>query len=164
MTYSVIARCPRTGRLGIGIASYTIAIGAYCDGGVRPNVGATMTQGFPLQRNNRLAINLLALGSTPAQALAALAENDPHHDYRQVGIVDREGIGIAHTGSKVRGLAGHRIGSGLVAMGTMLSNEKVLDALVGGFESDAKADLEDRLLNALEAGRDAGGLTGTSGP
>ena len=164
MTYSVIARCPRTGRLGIGIASYTIAIGAYCDGGVRPNVGVTMTQGFPLQRNNRLAINMLALGATPAQAMAGLAANDPHHEYRQIGIVDREGTGMAHTGSKVRGLAGQRIGSGVVAMGTMLSSEKVLDALVRGFESDAKADLDDRLLHALEAGRDAGGLKGSSGP
>jgi uncharacterized Ntn-hydrolase superfamily protein len=163
MTYSVIARCARTGRFGIGVASYTMAIGAYTDGAVRPNVGATMTQGHPLPRNNRLALNLIAQGCTPALAMAELAANDAHHDYRQIGIVDREGVGFAHTGPKVRGTAGQRIGSGLVALGNMLASDKVLDALVSGFEADSKADLEDRLLNALEAGRDAGGLKGSSG-
>ena len=59
MSYSIVGICGRSGRLGIGIASYTMAVGAYCDGAVRPNVGATITQDIPLQRNNRLAINAL---------------------------------------------------------------------------------------------------------
>ena len=164
MTYSVIARCARTGRIGIGVASYTMAIGAYTDGAVRPNVGATMTQGHPLPRNNRLALNLLAQGYTPALVMAELAANDPHHEYRQVAIVDREGAGVAHTGAKVRGTAGQRAGSGFVAIGNMLASEKVLDALVARFESNAQAEFDDRLLSALEAGRDAGGLKGNEGP
>ena len=102
MTLTVIARCPRTGRFGIGTASYTMAIGAYCDGAVRPNVGVTITQDAPLLRNNRLAINLLAQGSTPKQALHVLAENDAHYDYRQIAIVDREGAAVAHTGTHLR--------------------------------------------------------------
>ena len=65
MTYSMVARCPRTGQLGIGVASYSMAIGLYCDGAVRANTGVTLTQGFPNPRNNYLAINLLALGRTP---------------------------------------------------------------------------------------------------
>jgi uncharacterized Ntn-hydrolase superfamily protein len=140
-----------------------MAIGAYTDGAVRPNVGATMTQGHPLPRNNRLALNLLAQGYTPALAMAELAANDVHHDFRQIAIVDREGVGLAHTGSKVRGIAGQRVGSGFVASGNMLATDKVLDALVSGFEADSKSDLEERLLNALEACRDAGGLTGSTG-
>lgn len=163
MTYTVIARCPRTGRLGIGTASYTMAIGAYCDGAVRPNVGATMTQGAPLIRNNRLAIASLAQGGTPRLALAALQQNDPHYDHRQIAIVDREADAVAHTGSRVRQVCGQRVGAGLVAIGSMLASEKVLDALVGSFEAEAHADLEDRLLGALEAGRDAGGLKGSAG-
>ena len=126
MTYSIIARCPRTGRLGIGTASYTMAIGAYCDGAVRPNVGVTMTQGAPLQRNNRLAIHSLAQGATPRLALAALEQNDPHFAYRQIAIVDREGVGLAHTGSHVRGTCGQRVGAGFVAIGNMLASENVV--------------------------------------
>jgi uncharacterized Ntn-hydrolase superfamily protein len=164
MTYSIIARCPRTGQLGIGVASYTMAIGAYCDGAVRPNVGVTITQGFPLPRNNRLAVNLLAQGYTPRQAMTELTANDANHEYRQIAIIDREGAGVAHTGSKVRPASGQRVGSGFVAVGTMLASDQVLDALVSGFEAESKADLDDRLLKALECARDAGGLKGTKGP
>ena len=163
MTYTVIARCPRTGRLGIATASYTMAIGAHCDGAARPGVGVTMTQSAPLARNNRLAINSLAHGYTPQLALSALQQNDAHYDYRQIAIVDREGAAAAHTGAHVRQVCGQRAGSGFVAIGSMLSSEKVLDALVAQFESDSRADLEDRLLSTLEAGRDAGGLKGGNG-
>ena len=163
MTYCVIARCARTGKFGIAAASYTMAIGAQCDGAVRPNVGVTMTLGAPLLRNNRLALNSLAAGYTPALALEALEENDPHFAYRQVGIVDREGAGVVRTGANVREIHGHRVGAGFVAMGNMLATESVLDALVGTFERESKADLDDRLLATLEAGRDAGGLKGAKG-
>jgi uncharacterized Ntn-hydrolase superfamily protein len=163
MTYSIIARCPRTGRLGIAAASYTLAIGAYTDGATRPNVGVTLTQGAPLPRNNRLAIHSLAQGCTPRLALAALEQNDEHFDYRQIAIVDREGAAVAHTGAHVRKASGQRIGSGFVAIGNMLASEKVLDAMVARFESDTGSEFDDRLLSALEAGRDAGGLKGSTG-
>ena len=164
MGYTLIARCPRSGRLGIATASYTMAIGAYCDGAVRPNIGVTMTQGAPLQRNNRLAINSLALGATPQLALSALRQNDEHFEYRQIAILDREGTAVAHTGSQVREVKAQRVGSGFAAIGAMLASEKVLDAMVARFESNAEAEFDDRLLSALEAGRDAGGLKGKSGP
>jgi uncharacterized Ntn-hydrolase superfamily protein len=164
MTYSVTARCARTGSLGIGIASYTMAIGAYCDGAVRPNVGATVTQGFPLPRNNRLAMNLLAQGCTPAMTIAALAANDPHHEFRQIALVDREGVALAHTGRRVRAPAAQRVGAGYAVCGATVKSESVLDAMAAAFESESGAALEDRLLVALEAGRDAGGLMGTAGP
>jgi uncharacterized Ntn-hydrolase superfamily protein len=140
-----------------------MAIGAYCDGAVRPNVGVTLTQGAPLPRNNRLAMNLLAQGYTPNQVLAELAANDGNGEFRQIAVVDREGSAVAHTGSGVRSVSAQRIGSGFVAIGTMLASEKVVDALVAAFESGHKLDLEDRLLNALEHARDAGGLKGSSG-
>lgn len=163
MTYTIIARCPRTGRLGIGTASYTMAIGAYCDGAVRPNVGVTVTQGAPLQRNNRLAINSIAQGCTPQLALSALQQNDEHFDYRQIAIVDREGAAVAHTGSHVREIRGQRVGRGFVAIGNMLAGESVLDAMVARFESETQSDFDERLLATLEAGRDAGGLKGSRG-
>ena len=125
MTYSVIARCERTGRFGIGVASHSLAIGAYCDGALRPNVGVTFTQGRPLPRNNRLAMNLLAQGCTPAQTLAALEANDPHHAHRQIALVDREGAALAHTGSRVGTPAAHRMGSGYVACGTTVAGTLV---------------------------------------
>lgn len=167
MTYSVLARCPRTGRLGLGVASYSIAIGLYCDAAVRPNTGVTLTQGFPLPRNNRFALNLLAQGFHAGPALKALLDCDPEHGYRQIGVIDREGGCAAHTGTrlsaKLPGWAGHRIGDGAIALGCQLAGEKVVKALAGGFAAEPQAALEDRLLAALEAGRDAGGIQGASG-
>ena len=163
MTYSIVARCPRTGQFGIGIASYSIAIGLYCDGAVRANTGVTLTLGFPRPRNNYLAINLLAQGRTAGQALTELIANDPDSAYRQIATVDRENTAVAHTGANVRKWAGHRIGRGYVAFGDVLAGQPVLDAMAAGFEAAPEAGLDEQLLAALEAGRDAGGMTSDKG-
>ena len=164
MTYSIIARCPRSGQFGIGIASYSIAIGIYCDGAVRANTGVTLTLGSPNPRNNYLAINLLQQGRTAGQALTELLANDPDSAYRQIALVDRENTAVAHTGANVRKWAGHRIGNGYVAFGDMLAGQQVVDALAAGFEAAPDAGLDEQLLAALEAGRDAGGMAGGKGP
>ena len=163
MTYSIVARCPRTGQLGIGVASFSMAIGRFCDGAVRSNTGVTFTQGFPNPRNNYLAINLLRQGHTAGQALATLIVNDARGDYRQIAIVDRDDNAVIHSGGKLRSWAGHRIGKGYVAFGDGLAGPQVVEAMAARFEGTAEADLDERLLAALEAGRDAGGLAGVRG-
>jgi uncharacterized Ntn-hydrolase superfamily protein len=163
MTYSIVARCPRTGQFGIGIASYSIAIGLYCDGAVRANTGVTLTLGFPNPRNNYLAINLLAQGCTAGQALTELIGNDADSKYRQIALVDRENNAVAHTGAALHNWAGHRIGKGYVAFGDGLAGQQVVDALAAGFEAAPQAGLDEQLLAALEAGRDAGGMAGAKG-
>ncbi|MDB5808944.1 MAG: hypothetical protein JWN94_1066 [Betaproteobacteria bacterium] len=163
MSYSIIARCPRSGQFGIGIASYSIAVGRYCDGAVRANTGVTLTLGNPLPRNNYLAINLLAQGRTAGQAMRELLTNDPDAAYRQVAIIDRESTAVVHTGASLSKLAAHRIGSGYVVFGDGIAGEQVLDAMATGFEKAPEAGLDEQLLAALEAGRSAGGLVGTKG-
>ena len=79
--------------------------------------------------------------------MAALKADDPDHDWRQIAIIDREGKTAAHTGPGCRPWAGHHEGDGLVA----------------GYLKDPEAELEFRLLAALEGGRDAGGQVGTEG-
>ena len=163
MTYSIIARCPRTGQFGIGSASYSIANGRYCDGAVRANTGVTLTLGFPNPRNNYLAINLLAQGRTAGQALTELVANDPASEYRQIAIVDRENNAVAHTGAGNRKWSGHRIGKSYVAFGDMLAGRQVVDAIAASFEAMPDTGLDERLLAALEAGRTAGGIVGGKG-
>jgi uncharacterized Ntn-hydrolase superfamily protein len=163
MTYSIIARCSRTGQLGIGVASFSMAIGRYCDGAVRSGIGVTQTQGAPNPRNNYLAINLLAQGHTASQALATLIANDPKSDYRQIALVDRHDSAVIHAGGKLRPWAGHRIGAGYVAFGDGLAGPQVIDAMIARFDATAADDLDERFLAALEAGRDAGGLAGAKG-
>lgn len=162
MTYTVVARCPRTGQVGIGIATYSICVGLYCNG-LRANTGATMTQAFVNQGNNSLALRLLAQGFTSARVLEELQANDPDAEYRQIAVLDRDGRAAAYSGPKTRGYSGHRIGEGYVAMGNVLAGQHVVDAIAAGFEAAPDETLERRLLRAIEAGRDAGGQTGNDG-
>jgi uncharacterized Ntn-hydrolase superfamily protein len=156
MTYSIIGRCARTGRLGLGITTFSLAVGGRCEG-VVANVGISKTQAFPNRTNDPLAIRLLAQGLLPARVMAKLAVNDENHDYRQIAIMDREGRIAAHTGPGCRGWAGHAEGVQCVAFGNGLVGARVLDALIAGFTAQPDDALEYRLMRALEAGRDAGG-------
>jgi uncharacterized Ntn-hydrolase superfamily protein len=163
MTYSIVARCPRTGQFGIGIASYSIAIGRYTLGALRANTGATQTLGAPSPRNNHLAIELLGQGRTAVQTLTDLVANDPQSAYRQIAIVDRESTAVAHSGAQLRGWAGHRTGAGYAVFGDGLAGPLVLEAMAASFEAAPGAELDERLLATLEAGSGAGGLAGASG-
>jgi uncharacterized Ntn-hydrolase superfamily protein len=145
------------------MASYSLAVGAYCCDTTRANTGASFSLGTPFPGNNALAMRLLAQGFTSSQVLKELIGNDPNSDYRQIGVVDREGKAVAFTGARTSPWSGHRIGEGLVTFGDMLAGEMVLDAIVQSYAADPAAELEDRLLAALEAGRDAGGQVGSTG-
>ncbi|MBM3648888.1 MAG: DUF1028 domain-containing protein [Alphaproteobacteria bacterium] len=162
MTFSIIARCPDTGRLGLGIATFSIGVGGRCEG-VLAGVGICKTQAFTNRGNDPLAIELLRQGFGPAEVLRQLATNDPDHAYRQIGILDRDGNGVAHTGSGTRPWSGHKVGEGYVAFGNVLAGPQVIEAIARGFMADQQAPLELRLLAALEGGRDAGGQVGAHG-
>ena len=112
MTFSIIARCPQTGRLGLGIATFSIGAGGRCEG-ILAGVGICKTQAYTNRGNDPLAIELLAQGLGPAHVMQMLEQNDPDHAYRQIAIIDRDGNGVAHTGSGTRPWSGHKIGDGL---------------------------------------------------
>lgn len=162
MTFSIIARCPRSGRLGLGIATFSIAAGGRCEG-ILAGVGICKTQAYVNRGNDPLAIELLAQGHSPARVMRMLADNDPDHEYRQIAILDCDGTAAAHTGSGTRPWSGHKIGAGYVAFGNVLAGSKVIDAIAAGFEAEPAAALESRLLAALEGGRNAGGQVGAQG-
>lgn len=162
MTFTLVARCPKSGQLAIGIATYSICVGLYCNG-LRPNVGATMSQAFVNQGNNTLALRLLEQGFSPERVLGELKANDPDFAYRQIAVVDRDGRAAAYTGPKTRGWAGHKVGDGYVSMGNVLAGPEVVEAIAEGYEKYAGESFERRLLRAIEAGRDAGGQVGNDG-
>lgn len=158
MTYSIIARCPRTGRIGQGIATFAIATGGRFDGFLS-NVGICKTMAIPVRGNDVLGVNLLAAGYTVEAALALIAANDAGFEHRQIAIMDMAGHTAAHTG-KARPWCGHLVGPGYVATGNMLGGPEVVEGIVRGFLADPDATLEHRLIVALEGGRDAGGQRG----
>jgi uncharacterized Ntn-hydrolase superfamily protein len=162
MTYTLLARCPKSGQVGIGIATYSICVGLYCNG-LRGNVGAAMTQAFVNQGNNTLALKLLAQGFSPTHVLDELKANDPDAEYRQIAIIDHEGRAVGYSGPKTRGWSGHVVGDGYVAMGNVLAGRHVVEAMAKAYEGAAAESFERRLLRAIEAGRDAGGQVGYEG-
>ncbi len=162
MTFSIIARCPHTGRLGLGIATFSIGAGGRCEG-IQAGIGICKTQAFTNRGNDPLAIELLAQGYAPAQVMKMLEQNDPDHAYRQIGIIDRDGNAVGHSGSGTRPWSGHHVGKGYVAFGNVLAGPQVLKGICAGFEKDPDGLLEFRILAALEGGRNSGGQVGANG-
>src|SRR3546814_8326462 len=81
-------------------------------------------------------------------------------EYRQLAVIDDDGFAAARTGTHNRDWAGHHVRDNFIALGNVLVGEDVLDAIERGFDAAPEAPLEDRLMQAVEAGRDAGGQHG----
>ena len=162
MTYTIIGRCSRTGRLGIGITTYSLAVGGYCPS-VRSDVGAVSSQAYASPQLRGLAVQLLQRGLSPGEVLERLEAQDPDFRFRQVGIVGVDGAGAAWTGSETRPWAGHVTGEDFVAMGNSLTGQDTVDRMADAFEEDPALELDERLLHALEGGRDAGGQSNLQG-
>jgi uncharacterized Ntn-hydrolase superfamily protein len=155
-TFSLTARCPRTGRFGIAVATRVPAVGAAVPH-LRAGVGAIATQAWTNPYIGLDGVDLLAQGASADQVLAAVRAWDPDVERRQFAIVDRQGGVAAHTGAETHDHAGHRLGGGFVAAGNLLAGPDVLDAMVEAFAAEPERELQVRLLAALAAGQAAGG-------
>ena len=92
-----------------------------------------------------------------ADVVSRMEASDQDFSFRQIGLMRRSGEAHALTGDKARPWAGHITGDGFVVMGNVLAGGEVVDAMAAAFTQDASQPLAERLLRALEAGRDAGG-------
>ncbi len=158
MTFSLVARCARTGRFGMVISSSSPAVAARCVH-LRSGVGAVASQNVTDPGLGPLVLEALAQGLPAAEALALVAEGRAHIDYRQVLVVDRAGEVAIHSGRQVLGLWAEAKGVDCAAGGNLLADTGVPAAMVAAFET-ATGDFGDRLLAALQAGLQAGGEAG----
>jgi uncharacterized Ntn-hydrolase superfamily protein len=161
MTYTIMARDPETGELGIGIATYSLAVGATCPH-ISPGLGAVSTQAFTNADLGFMGLDALDNDASAKVALMAMEANDRDFEYRQVGIVPIESPIAIHTGSHARDWSGHAITRDALTMGNGLAGRHVVDGMMSGFEAES-GPLAARLLAGLEAGRDAGGQEPSSG-
>jgi uncharacterized Ntn-hydrolase superfamily protein len=152
MTYTILGRCAETGRLGIGIATFSITVGRYAHC-AKAMTGVTISQAFANENNNQLALRLLSQGLGAEAVLAQLQANDAFFTYRQIGVIDRTGKAAAYTGPGTRGWSGHVLGENYVATGNGLVGQHVVEAIAQGFLAEPDADLEHRLLMGIEAGQ-----------
>jgi uncharacterized Ntn-hydrolase superfamily protein len=158
MTFSIVARCARTGQFGMAISSSSPAVAARC-AHVRAGVGAVASQNITDPALGPLVLDALASGRTAQGALAAITENRPHIDYRQLVVVDRAGGTALFSGSFILGVHGHSTGRDCAAAGNLLAAPHVPKAMTVAFET-TDGNLGERLMRALEAGRDVGGEAG----
>lgn len=158
MTFSLIARCARTGQFGMVIASSSPAVAARC-AHVRAGVGAVASQNVTDPGLGPLLLDQLQAGLSARDALAQVVAGRAHIDYRQLLVIDAQGRTAVHSGRQVLGLWGEAAGKDCAAGGNLLADAAVPQAMVTAFEA-ATCHLGARLMLALEAGLRAGGEAG----
>ncbi|WP_088996139.1 DUF1028 domain-containing protein [Micromonospora echinaurantiaca] len=156
MTFSIAARCPRTGRLGVGALTARPAVGKLV-AHVHSGAGAVATQATVNPFLAYDGLPLLAEGRSPRDVLTELLARDPGREVRQVGMVDCQARSHAFTGSRTRDWAGHLTGPGYAVQGNRLVGPETLAEIVRVFAESRDLDLAERLVLAIEAGEAAGG-------
>jgi uncharacterized Ntn-hydrolase superfamily protein len=156
MTFSIAARCPRTGMFGVAVSTAVPAAGPLVPF-IAAHTGAVATQAWV---NIYLGIDGLAAlknGLDADAALQSVIKTDPGREHRQLGVVDAEGRSAAFTGQDCVPWAGHLTGTDYSVQGNMLCGPETIEAMEAAFLAGAEEELPERLLRALEGGQEAGG-------
>lgn len=165
MTYTMLGFCRRTGEIGLSSATTSIAVGARLGQWIvgRGREWMIASQAVARPGLGFEAGDLLSGGFGFDELERTLARADPHLAHRQIGIIEKNGPSFVFTGEKASAWKGHvALGDGL-AVGNYLAGAGVVRAMADGFATDAGAPLAERLIRALERGRDAGGQADAEG-
>ncbi len=151
-TYSIVAR-DGTGALGVGVQSHWFNVGAVVPW-VEAGVGAVAVQSISDPSSGTKALDLVRSG-VGAVAGSELLDGDEQAAYRQIAIVDADGVVATHTGDLCTAEAGHVVGDGFSVQANLMDRETVWPAIAEAF-AHAEGDLSERLLTALEAAETEG--------
>jgi uncharacterized Ntn-hydrolase superfamily protein len=154
-TYSIVARDPKTGEMGVAVQSHWFSVGALCPW-AEAGVGAIATQSFVNVSYGPRGLELLRAGKRAGEVVRALIEADEGREVRQLAVVDAEGNAAAHTGSGCVPAAGHAVGAGYSAQANLMLNDRVWPAMAAAYEA-SRGPLAERLVAALEGAQGAGG-------
>lgn len=158
-TFSIVAYDPETGDLGVAVQSKFFGVGSVVPYAAA-DVGAIATQALANPRYGPVGLQLLQEGATPEKIKELFAEQDPGIERRQFLIIDKDGNLATHTGKQCLDFAGHKSGKNYAVAGNILASQCVIDGMAQAFE-DARCkgdgELAEWLLDALEAGQQAGG-------
>ncbi|HEX9119506.1 MAG TPA: DUF1028 domain-containing protein [Terriglobales bacterium] len=185
-TFSIVARDPATGQIGVAVQSHWFSVGQIVPW-AEAGVGAVATQSFVDPSYGPLGLDLMRAGKSAPDALKGLLLADANRSVRQVAFIDVNGKVGVWTGGKDIQAAGHMIGvpvqqdggkggspprpcdpcsspdGGSFSIGThfsteanLMSNDKVWPAMAKAFE-EAAGDLAERMLAALDAAQAVGG-------
>jgi uncharacterized Ntn-hydrolase superfamily protein len=155
VTYSIVARCPETGQLGVAVQSHFFGTGAVVPW-LEAGVGAVATQATAEVAHGPDGLAGLRAGRSPEEALADILGPDENAETRQVAIVDARGRTAVHTGALCIVHAGHVIGDGFTVQANMMNDPGVPEAMAAAFTASSGL-LSLRLVDALDAAEAAGG-------
>jgi uncharacterized Ntn-hydrolase superfamily protein len=156
MTWSIIARDPETGQIGIAVATKFFAVGARVPH-IAAGLGGIATQALVNPYYGIDGLKLLHEGRQPADIVKTLISGDAGRESRQLHIMDAKGRIAAHTGSECVDWCGHVRGDGFSIAGNMLAGAAVLDNTAKAYVANAKLPFPQRLIAAMHAGEAAGG-------
>jgi uncharacterized Ntn-hydrolase superfamily protein len=158
MTFSLVARCAKTGMFGLAISSSSPAVAARC-AYARAGIGAVASQNVTDPTLGPLALDLMQSGRSAAEAIEQVRKQGKFTEYRQVLAVDETGATAIHSGPNSLGIWTQAQAQDVASGGNMLANDGVPQAVVDSFLSTS-GHLGDRLIAAMRAGLAAGGEAG----
>jgi uncharacterized Ntn-hydrolase superfamily protein len=154
-TFSIVARDPQTGELGVAVQSHWFSVGsivAWAEAGV----GAVATQSFVDPSYGKNGLDLMRGGKSAPDTLKELLAKDDGREVRQVAMIDAQGRVDAWTGKNDIQAAGHIVGTNYSVQANLMLNDKIWPAMSRAFEN-TRGDLAERMLAALDAAQAAGG-------
>jgi uncharacterized Ntn-hydrolase superfamily protein len=154
-TYSIVARDPATGQLGVAVQSHYLATGSVVTW-AEAGVGAVATQSAVEISYGPEGLGLLRGGTAAPEALQQLLALDESRERRQVAIIDAQGRVAAHTGAMCIAHAGHVAGEQFSVQANLMASASVWPAMEAAYRS-ALGDLTERMLVTLEAAEAEGG-------
>lgn len=155
-TYSIVARDPKTGEMGVGVQSHWFSVGSVVSWG-EAGVGVVATQSLVNKSFGLRGLELLNQGISPQEAIDILLSDDEGRDVRQVAILDTQGRVATHTGSKCIKQAGHIAGDNFSVQANMMLSDKVWPAMAESYEKNNNMPLPERIVKSLEAAESVGG-------
>ena len=155
-TYSIVARDKVTGEMAVGVQSHWFSVGTIVSWG-QSGVGVVATQSFVNPAFGPDGLKLMKEGKDAKKAVDLLIEGDEGRDYRQLAVLDAEGMVSAYTGKRCIASAGHRVGDNYSVQANMMLNDKVVPAMAKAFENNEGLPLAERIIRVLQAAQEAGG-------
>ncbi|MFZ2323124.1 MAG: DUF1028 domain-containing protein [Ignavibacteriaceae bacterium] len=154
-TFSIVARDPETGEMGVAVQSHWFSVGSLVAWG-EAGVGVVATQSFVNASFGQRGLDMLKTGMTAQEVVDSLISSDPGGDFRQLAIVDSKGNSASFTGAKCIAEAGNIVGDNYSVQANMMLHNTVWGEMSKTFEN-TKGRLAERLVATLEAAQNAGG-------
>ena len=171
-TYSIVARDPDTGQIGVAVQSHWFGVGQIVPW-AEAGVGAVATQSFVDPSYGKLGLEMLRAGKSASDSLRALLAGDVSREVRQVAFVDAAGNVATFTGARNIAAAGGtaggparvsagitggtmRTGRNFAVQANLMASDRVWPAMAKAYE-ETRGDLAERMLAALDAAEAVGG-------